>query len=337
MSQKSIIHKSIMKEYDYIKLRNNEKLLKNKKFVYEKIPRIEEIDDFLATVGFNITKSVLNNPKNAVSALNELHLKTNELKKEKSYLLEEFGFLEDFLDPIYNCELCKDEGYISDGISENKCKCYSQKFIDVAYKQYSIKKNLDSENFDYFNFNYYSSDLWEDEKKSPLENIKTIFEVSQKFVLEFETSPFNMILYGGTGLGKTFLCNCIAKDIIEKQKTVLYVTARDIFKIVEDLRFNKEKIIPNADYIDDIESVDLFIIDDLGSEFSNVVATTELFNIIDTRIKNKKATIISTNLTIENLGEVYSDRILSRIVGHYMLLRFFGDDIRLKKKKSGNV
>ena len=154
-----------------------------------------------------------------------------------------------------------------------------------------------------------------------------------KFTQDFDKKFQNLLLYGKTGLGKTFLCNCMAKELLDSGKTVMYVTASQLFKLIEEDRFNRigDEDIPSH-YMDDILSVDLFIIDDLGTEFSTILSSAELFNIINTRLINRKPVVISTNLSMEDIINQYSDRIVSRIVGSYTSLEFFGDDIRMIKK-----
>ena len=138
--------------------------------------------------------------------------------------------------------------------------------------------------------------------------------------------------------GKTFMSNCIANEILKKGKTVLYQTAPVMLDTIIDYRFNKGNI--SRDFYDNILNVDLLIIDDLGTETINNMKFTELFNIINTRLLNchkQTKTIISTNLSLDNLFSTYDERIVSRIVGNYDICYFFGDDIRFKKKRSNGT
>lgn len=132
--------------------------------------------------------------------------------------------------------------------------------------------------------------------------------------------------------GKSFLSDCIACELLNKGKTVLYQTAPVMLDTIIDYRFNKG----NSDFVyDNILNVDLLIIDDLGTESMNSMKFTELFNVINTRLLNQNnhitKTIISTNLNLQDLRSKYDERIFSRFVGCYNICRFFGDDIRYKK------
>ena len=134
------------------------------------------------------------------------------------------------------------------------------------------------------------------------------------------------------GLGKTFLSTCIANQIIKKGKTVLYQTAPVMLDSIIDYRFNKSKF--SFDIIENILNVDLLIIDDLGTECMNNLKFTELFNIINSRLlypnNHMTKTIISTNLSLQNLFSSYDERIVSRIIGNYACCYFYGEDIRIK-------
>ena len=159
-------------------------------------------------------------------------------------------------------------------------------------------------------------------------------EVLYGKAMEFAEYPEgeNLLLYGGAGRGKTFLCNCIAKEVLEHGKTVLYLTAGQLFKQLEDMRFrNKEEEEP-FDWDSEILDADLLIIDDLGTEFATMFTASELFRIVNDRKLRKRPVVISTNLDYRALMEQYSDRVMSRLIGEYTTLKFFGDDIRMKKK-----
>lgn len=136
------------------------------------------------------------------------------------------------------------------------------------------------------------------------------------------------------GLGKTFLSSCIANELIQLGKTVLYQTAPIMLDQIIDAKFNKK----SSNLLNEINNVDLLIIDDLGTESKNSVTTTELFNIINSRLLNQNnkitKTIISTNYDLKQLYNIYEERLLSRIIGNYNACYFFGDDIRIIKKIS---
>ena len=160
-------------------------------------------------------------------------------------------------------------------------------------------------------------------------------EKAWNFINNFDDSTEqNLLFTGNTGLGKTFLSNCIAKEILQKGKTVLYQTAPVMFDSIQDSKFGKDD--SNIDLLENLYNVDLLIIDDLGTEKITETKISELFTIINTRLLNSNhhttKTIISTNLTIQELLKVYTPRIGSRLAGNYRVLRFFGEDLRIKSK-----
>lgn len=170
-------------------------------------------------------------------------------------------------------------------------------------------------------------------KISPKKNISNIKDISLRFVANFDDpEEKNLLFTGNTGLGKTFLSNCIAKEILALGKTVLYQTAPIMLDNIIDYRFGKSDY---SEIYNNIINVDLLIIDDLGAEATNSSKISELFNIINARLLNSNnhvtKTIISTNLNMNNLMDTYSERIFSRLASYYNICRFFGDDIRLAK------
>lgn len=322
----SQIFKEIQREIEQERLRSEKALNARQEFLYDKLPEVKEIDTEMATVGLNLAKIALRPASGDVEALRR---RVEELSRRRETLLYDNGYDETFFDDVYTCPACKDTGQTEHG----RCRCLKQRIIEKYYEMSNLAKVLAQENFDAFNINFYSDVTDPSKGISPRENINRIWTTSLKFVENFDNQFENLLFYGSTGLGKTFLSNCIAKELLDAGKTVLYTTASQLFKLVENQRFNRsQEKGKNPVYLDMVPDVDLLIIDDLGTEFSTVVTTSELFAFINTRLLNKKHTIISTNLAPSDLEEFYSDRITSRIFGEYVMLNFFGDDIRISKK-----
>ncbi len=134
--------------------------------------------------------------------------------------------------------------------------------------------------------------------------------------------------------GKTFVSNCIINALLEKGKTVMYQTAPVMLdNLISDLFKKPEN---QTGISNNLLTVDLLVIDDLGTETMNSMKFTELYKIINTRLLNQNGkitkTVISTNLDLQGLFRTYDERIVSRFIGNYNIYRFFGDDIRFKKK-----
>lgn len=325
--------KDLLNQYDNKRLTNLQEAENRKKELYVKYPRLQEIDDTLTKEAIRISKLIItsNNPE----LLTELNGKIDLLKKEKESILQSVGLDLSYLEPIYDCNDCKDTGYITNNFHTEMCHCLKQKLFDLEYNKSNIY-NLDKQNFDNFSFDYYSDEADEQKynsKLSPRENISKIKKLAQRFIDNFdEDKEKNLLFTGNTGLGKTFLSSCIANEMLKKGKTVLYQTAPIMLDKIIDYRFGKD----NSNIYDNLLNVDLLIIDDLGTESMNSMKFSELFNIINSRLLNsnnkKTRTIISTNLSLQDMFSTYDERIVSRIVGNYNICYFYGDDIRFKAR-----
>lgn len=329
---KKDLYKTIINEYKDKRIKALKILDDKKNKLYNKIPQLKKIDELLYTTGLQLSKQILlseNNLSNLEEKIKELEQKMMDLNIEKGELLTKYGYSSDFLELKYECNICNDTGFINN----KECKCFKKRLIEMAYENSNLNILLDYQSFDNFNFLYYSEEKDEEEGLSPRENIRNVFNKCQYFVRNFNTIDKNLFMYGPTGLGKTFLSSCIAKKLLDSGKIVFYQTAYNIFEILESYKFNKE---PESnqlikEQVKALYEVDLLIIDDLGTEFSSTFTNAAFFNILNTRILNKKKTIINTNLEMEDIVEKYSDRVISRILDKYIILKFFGEDIRKLK------
>ncbi len=318
------VYAQILREYEIIRNNHEKDLEIRKEEIYRKIPRIQEIDQKLHTTGLTLTRQLLHHKVNEDNIINEIKQKSIDLNMEKGELLATNNYSVDYLTIKFQCIKCKDTGYVENSI----CQCFKQKLIEKAYSQSNLSSILDTQNFDNFDFTYYSTNKKAKEHFSPRENMESIFETCFNFVKSFDKSEENLLLYGEPGLGKTFLSSCIAKDLLDQGKTVFYQTANNIFGLLEDYKFRRSEQIVTKDQIDRLFDVDLLIIDDLGTEFVNAYTSSTFFNILNARLLNKQKTIINTNLDISELDNLYSNRVISRLIGHYITLKFFGEDIR---------
>ena len=213
------------------------------------------------------------------------------------------------------------------------CNCLKQKIFDAEYNK------INSFDFSKYSFEDFSLDCYSDEINkekynssiSPKENIKIIKKICDKFIDTFDNpKEKNLLFIGNTGLGKTFMSNCIANEMLKRNKTVLYQTAPIMLDSIIDYKLGKSS---NFNVLKNLLSVDLLVIDDLGTESLNNMKFSELFTLINTRLlnQNNKATktIISS---LDNLASTYGERIISRLIGSYNICYFFGDDIRIKKR-----
>lgn len=328
------IYKEILIEYEHLADNAKKKMNLKKEICYKKCPKIKEIDDELNMTSIKIAKAIICASKDEKQKyIEDIKNLTENLKKEKEILMIENGFSKNYFDDVYNCNKCKDTGFINN----KKCECFKQKLINKAYDMSNISEIIKTENFSNFTLDYYSKQIDKENDMSPYENMKLIMRKCSLFIEEFDEKFKNMVFYGNTGLGKTFLCRCIAKDLLDRGKIVLYITAFNLFNIFEKQKFNKNDEEINKEILNLIKESDLLIIDDLGTEFMTSLSTTEFFDIINSRILDKKSTIISTNLSPDEIAQNYSGRIVSRLYGEYDMIKFFGNDIRIIKKLKNKV
>lgn len=312
----------VLKTYEDRQMQNRRTLDDKRDYLYKTIPEYQQLDLEIASLSVEQGKKLILGDEHA---LEDLRTRLSALFQKKSALLEQNDLPSDYLDPVFACSDCKDTGY-QDG---EKCHCLKQKLIEVLYDQSNIKSVLQNENFTSFSYLYYN-----EEESAKMH--KTV-EECKSFIQNFDHCYRNLLFQGDVGTGKTFLSNCIAKEIIEKGYSVVYFTAFQLFDVLAKNTFESSKQSDDMKEVyEHIFDCDLLIIDDLGTETVNSFVTSQLFLILNERHIRKHSTIISSNLSLQKMNDIYSERSLSRILGNYSIFKFQGDDIRLKKRKQDN-
>lgn len=318
-----------MRTYEKRQLNNENRLRGRYEEIYKKIPRLRTLDHSISELSVRQAHKLLDGDDAALTVLrNDLHL----LFEEKRLLLEQAGYPKGYLELSYTCPDCQDTGYIGD----EKCHCFKKAIIDFLYTQSNLQEVLEKENFGTLSMEYYSENHKDPlTERSSKEAMETAVRACREFTLNFGKDFRNLLLYGDTGVGKTFLTHCIAKELLEQTFSVIYFTASRLFDIFAKKQFERDEAAAQ-DY-EHIYSCDLLIIDDLGTEFSNGFTTSQLFVCLNERLLRKKSTIISTNISLDDLNTLYSERVFSRITSAYTVLRMTGDDIRIQKKLMGRL
>jgi DNA replication protein DnaC len=316
-------YQEIIREYEKRQRECTEENLTRYKEVYKKLPSFLLLEKEIATLSVESGKQLL---EGNLDALENYKRKLRALIKEKNQLLRSGDFPDNYLNPIFICKDCMDTGYIDN----QKCNCFKKATIELLYEQSNLNQILQRENFNTFSFNYYSTNYVD--TKSNL-NARELAEDAvfrcKNFIDNFGKLSQNIYIYGNTGVGKTFLLNCIARELIQREHSVLYFTATDLLDILVTSAFNKNDV--DANNIRDlIYSCECLIIDDLGTEFTNTAIDAQLFSCINDRLLNQMPVLISSNLSLSHLRERYDDRITSRISGNYHILKLAGEDIRIK-------
>ncbi len=316
--------------YDEDKQRRAELFRARQRECYAKSPRIEEIDRSLSHTMAKIIASGFRrgaDPRSAIEALKEENL---SLQRERGEKLAELGYSADYLNPGPNCQKCGDTGWVG----SEMCSCLRGYYVREQNAELSRLLDLGTQSFETFSFDYYSRERGFDQNLSPYQRMEKNFDACRDYAYEFSPKSGNLLLSGDPGLGKTFLSASVARVVSDAGHSVVYDTASHIFSRFEAQKFSRGDDGDEAD--DDVSrylKCDLLIVDDLGTEMTTSLVQSALYELVNTRLMTNRKTIISTNLSPDELGARYGAAILSRLEGEYRILPFFGDDIRKLKKK----
>lgn len=327
MAYDAEIYREIDFIYEQRREENMRELERRKQAVFARVPKLSEIDYEIKSLGLKLYKIALNgnDVKEEVAKLRKRQKELLELKKS---LLKENGYSEDELSEKFRCDVCRDRGTV-DG---KTCECYKKLLTEKAYELSNLSALLTHQTFDTFDLSLYSEDVDDYYGVSPKEHMQRIVNICKDFIKKFETTDRNLLFWGEPGLGKTFLSTCIAKELLETNHSVIYETAYKTFSMLEELKFKKSDNEEKLRFkVEKLYSCDLLILDDLGSEFTTQYTTAALFDIINSRLISGKKTVINTNLSMAELEKKYTERVVSRLFGHYQVLEFIGSDIRIDK------
>lgn len=253
--------------------------------------------------------------------ISQISLKAQQKRRE---LLKNAGFPEDYLETKYTCPVCRDTGF-HDGYY---CECYKKLIRQTAVDELGFSDQIKKCTFDSFRLDCYPDVTDPVLKISQREQMKTVCEYCYDWAKDFSKRSTGLIMLGKTGLGKTHLSLAILGVVINKGYSVYYNSVQNIMDRLQKEHFGKTGVGADESISEDLFESDLLILDDLGAEFSTQFTVAELYNILNTRMINSKPVIISTNLTLREIEEKYSQRIASRIVGSCIPLQFCGKDIR---------
>ena len=249
------------------------------------------------------------------------------LQAEKRRLLRSLGLPEDSFEPKYSCPLCQDTGYVKG----KRCQCLEALIRAESCRGLPAAALEGRCTFQSFDLSYYP-DQPDKSGRSPRGVMAGILQRCREYADSFGPGSGNLLFIGKTGLGKTHLSLAIAGQVAKKGYGVLYTSTQGIVDRSERVRFDRGATQEDRDFVQMAPRCDLIIIDDLGAEFSTAFSQSVLYNILNDRITADLPTIISTNLTPEQLSASYADRIASRILCGSVIYGFLGKDIRLEKQ-----
>lgn len=295
--------------------------------VREKAPAIGELDRELTRLMSSVALGALKKGGDPVQAVRNAEAKCAEIQSNRRRLLSELGLPEDYLDDIYSCPDCRDSGYING----RPCRCLMEEYKKENIRLLSSLLDLGRQSFESFDLSLYEAGSKDTTTEAVRRTMAELRGICQKYAEDFGKDSANLLFRGNPGLGKTFLSACIARVVSENGFSVVYDTAVSILDAFETQKFDRggeESVAEAASTVRRCLNCDLLILDDLGTELSAGYTQSALYTLINTRLINGGKTIISTNLSEEELRQRYSPQIVSRLLGEYMSLIFAGRDIR---------
>ena len=336
MSLTNTQYDELMRQYNQRQLKARHIQEEHRREALSAIPELAGVDEEIASLSVTCARRMLMEEETGGSAqlLDELRHRVNALSQKRAALLAAHGYPADYLEPAYTCPKCQDTGYVG----STRCTCFNQAAIDLFYTQSGLREILKEENFSTLTFRYYSEEMIDPRTAlSARDTAKRVVEDCRRFIADFDLTHPNLFFYGNTGLGKTFLSHCIAKELIDSAHSVIYFSSFRLLELFAKTTFGKNEAFGRFDEREVVEyayifDCDLLILDDLGTELTNSFVATQLFLVINERLARKKSTIISTNLSLRTFASTYSERVFSRISSNYSMERLIGDDIRIQKK-----
>ncbi len=317
-------YRRIRAEYETKYKRAQDEADRRREVLHQNIPDVRQIDALLSRVGLDIMQAIIKGGSGTGTQVDEIRIRNQKLQARRADLLRQHGYPEDYSDVKYECELCSDSGYV-DG---KMCACMKRQLVMAGCESSGMGHLMRSQSFENFSLDYYSQSRAEFSEME--RNLATAYRYAENFS---GRGSENLLLMGGTGLGKTHLCSAMARVIIERGYDVYYTGAQGMISDFERERFGNSSggQASGGEDVSRYFECDLLIIDDLGTEVVNQFTVACLFNVINTRLSAGNPTIINTNLAPAEMKSRYSDRIVSRLLGEYRAMRFVGRDVRAQK------
>jgi len=300
--------------------------------LFAQAPELADIERQLKGTVLDLVSSCLRTGSDPGPALRVIKDKNMSLQARQVEILQGLGYPPDALDEVPACKKCGDSGWVG----TRMCDCLKVLCAQEQVKELSKLLDLGEQSFDVFSLDWYSPLPWPGEKMTPRENMELIYEICLNYAQKFGKFYFkNLFLTGDPGLGKTFLSACIARTVAENGFSVVYDTAVSVFSRFEEQKFSKNVEEERAAQGETRRYLgcDLLILDDLGSEINTPLYQSALYTLVNTRLVRGKATVISSNLSMDGVRERYNGQTASRLEGEYRVLRFYGEDIRLQRKR----
>lgn len=285
-----------------------------------KIPEFAALEDRSTDVAADFARRYIEDP---TLPIEEMDSELSALKNKREKLLADHGYDPACLEPHFTCPDCEDTGFIGN----EKCHCLKQRELECLYDNSNLRRIIRDENFSTLREDLFSGE--------DLVHFRAAVSICHEFVNSFDREYANLMFYGTVGTGKTFLCNCIAGELLNSGHSVIYLSAADFFKIYGDLMYGKRSREDEAvdTELNDLYDCDLLVLDDVGTEMPGQFTSSAMFNCMNNRHTRHRSTIINTNLSLSELQERYSDRVFTRLTGFYRVLKLTGPDLRIRLRE----
>lgn len=317
-------------ELDNIRAKNQAEQLFRQQTVYARVPEIGDIDRRLRGHMAELVRLTIGRGPDMAEKINSIREENLDLQMRRAELLTEYGFGSDYLDEIVSCPLCRDTGLYNGGV----CSCLEKLYNAELTKELGTLMRRGDESFEKFDLNLYPAEYDPVQQLVPREKMQKTFNICKQYAESFSSASPNLLFRGGTGLGKTYLSACIARVVAQRGFSVCYESAAAALECYEISKFSRDSEEGEAASvrIRRMESCDLLILDDLGTEMLTSMSQSALYTLINNRLVSGRPTIISTNCSEDELHKKYNPQIASRVLGEFLCLPFVGQDIRRMRK-----
>lgn len=289
--------------------------------IIRKIPETAAIERQIRSVCLSVLQ--IADDKNRAERVEQIRKQTEEADAMMRKILTANGYPADYLDLQFSCSECNDSGFVNG----KRCRCLNHEIAVISAEQMNARSRLSLCSFDSFSLRYYD-DLPQEQRRT----MERILQHCRQYAEDFTPGVSgNLLMMGETGLGKTHLSLSIASVVLEKGFSVIYDSVGSLLHTLEQEHFRDGG--SSGDTLETLLDCDLLILDDFGTEFDTSFTRSLLYTILNSRMNAAKPCIVNTNLTAAEIQGTYGDRILSRLLSSEVL-RFYGKDIRLKKRQS---
>ena len=289
--------------------------------VTARCPAILDAEREMAACGAELIKLACHG-SGAETELAALSQRSLNAQQQRARLLQEAGCPADYLDNVYTCPVCKDTG----AHDSYYCKCYLDLIRQTAKESIKGAAQLKKCTFETFSLDYYSDTPDPVLGRSHRKIMANICAYLKNYAETFTTDAKSLLMMGKTGLGKTHLSLAVANRVLDRGFNVYYDSVQGILDRLEKEHFNRNN--RDEELQEDLFKSDLLIIDDLGTEMVTSFTVSALYQLVNERINDGLPTIFSTNLELQDLEAIYSQRLTSRLLGTCDMIRFYGKDIR---------